>query len=362
MTIDKDSWKRVLVSPNVTVIFAIEKITKEALRVLLVINENGALLGVITDGDIRRHILKRGSLDVAVTEVMRKNPITALETECKDQLLVKMQNLNILHLPIIDSDNIVIGLETLNSLTAKTTHTNWIVFMAGGLGTRLHPLTLDSPKPLMKIGNKPILEILLENFISKGFVNFYFSVNYKANMIQDYFSDGKKWGVAIHYIHEDRRLGTVGSLNLLPAKPNEPFFVVNADIMTNLEFDKILEFHQYHIHNPIATVCVRQYENTIPYGVVNINPHDHCLLNIEEKPTHTYFVNAGIYILHPDVLYYFPDTAVHYDMPSLLSELVKKNKIVATFPIREYWLDVGSHANLSQAVDDYQKVFFNAMS
>lgn len=354
---NRDSWKRVLISPSTTVIYALEKIGKEALRALLVTDKNQHLLGVITDGDIRRHLLKHGSMDVAVTAVMNKNPKTALEIESRDQLLIKMQNLNILHLPIVDSNNKVVGLETLNSIIAKTQHTNWVVFMAGGLGTRLHPLTLDSPKPLMKIGNKPILEILLENFIRNGFVNFYFSVNYKATMIQDYFGNGEKWGISIHYIHEDQRLGTVGSLNLLPTKPNEPFFVVNADIMTNLNFDQILEFHQYHVHNPIATLCVRQYENTIPYGVVNINPHDHCLLSIEEKPTRAYFVNAGIYILNPSVLDYFPKENIFYDMPNLLTELVKTNKNVATFPIREYWLDVGSHENLSQAVDDYQKVF-----
>lgn len=354
---DRDSWKRVLISPEVTVISAIEKMDKEGLRVLLIVDPSHTLLGVVTDGDVRRHLLKHGSLEVPIHEIMNKKPIVASQLENKDQLLRKMQHLDMLHLPIVDDENKVVGLETLNHLTEIKKRNNLVIFMAGGLGTRLHPLTLDFPKPLVKIGNKPILEILLENFISNGFHRFYFSVNYKASMIQDYFGYGEKWGVDIRYIHEDEALGTVGSLNLIPEKLNHTFFVVNADIMTNLNFNQILEFHQYHLHNPIATVCVRQYQNTIPYGVVKIDSKNHNLTAIEEKPTHSYFVNAGIYILNPAVLDYFPEKNTFYDMPTLLLELSKKNEFVATFPIREYWLDVGSHENLSQAIGDYHKVF-----
>ncbi len=357
MSINKDNWQRILISPDISVISAIEKIDKEALRILLVVDAEHVLLGVVTDGDIRRHLLKHGSLDAPVHEMMGKNPKVGLETQDKDQLLMKMQNLNILHLPIVDSGNKVVGLETLNHLTAKKQHNNSVIFMAGGLGTRLHPLTLDFPKPLVKIGNKPILEILLENFIGRGFQHFYFSVNYKATMIQDYFGFGEKWGVHIEYLQEDCALGTVGSLRLLPSAPLLPFFVVNADIMTNLDFDRILEFHQYHLHQPIATICVRQYENRIPYGVMSIDPDRHNLINIQEKPVHSFFVNAGIYVLNPEVLQYFPNNNCFYDMPSFLLELIKKDKFVATFPIREYWLDVGSHESLSQAIFDYQRVF-----
>ncbi len=357
MTINKDSWQRILISQNDSVIFAIEKIDKEALRVLLVVNENNILLGVVTDGDIRRHLLKHGKLDASVRDIMNKNPKLAFETETREQLLIKMQNLNILHLPIVDANHKVVGLETLNHLSAKKQYDNPVIFMAGGLGTRLHPLTLNFPKPLVKIGNKPILEILLENFISQGFIHFYFSVNFKADMIQEYFGSGERWGVDIQYIYEDQALGTVGSLNLLPSNPNLPFFVVNADIMTNLNFDQILDFHESNFHKPIATVCVRQYQNTIPYGVVQIDRKQHNLLGIHEKPTQSYFVNAGIYILDPVVLNHLPKKNTFYDMPMLLLELVQNNQFVATFPIREYWLDVGSHANLSQAIDDYEKVF-----
>lgn len=354
---DGYAWKRVLVSPEDTLISAIEKMDKEGLQILLVADVAGVLLGVVTDGDVRRHLLKHGSLTAPVSCVMNQHPKTARENENRDQLLMKMQNWHVLHLPIVNEQNQVVDLETLDHLTAKRQHENWVVFMAGGLGTRLHPLTLDYPKPLVKIGTKPILEILLENFIANGFRHFYFSVNYKATMIEDYFGHGEKWGVEIRYIHEDEALGTVGSLKLLPEKPTLPFFVVNADIMTNLNFEQILDFHQFHLHHPIATVCVRQYQNTIPYGVVKIDSQDHNLTGIEEKPTHAYFVNAGIYILNPAILSFLPENKVFYDMPTLLLDMVKQNQFVATFPIREYWLDIGSHENLTQAIFDYQKIF-----
>lgn len=357
MTINKDSWKRVLVSPNHTVISAIEKIDQEALQILLVVDEQDVLLGVITDGNIRRHLLKHGSLDAPVCEIMNSNPKTASEFEGKDQLLIKMQQYGILHLPIVDSDRKVIGLETLNHLSVKKQYKNPVIFMAGGLGTRLHPLTLDYPKPLVKIGNKPILEILLENFIMQGFSNFYFSVNYKAEMIQQYFKNGERWGVEIQYVYEDQALGTVGGLSGISEKPILPFFVVNADIMTNLNFAQILDFHVFHNESPIATMCVRQYQNTIPYGVVQIDQHYHNLLDIHEKPTQSYFVNAGIYVLNPDVLNFFARKNTYCDMPTLLTSLVKQNHFVATFPIREYWLDVGSHENLTRAIDDYERIF-----
>ena len=357
MTIRSDDWRRILIAPNCQVMTAIEKIDQEGLRVLIVVDANDNLLGVVTDGDIRRHLLRCSDLSVPVREIMNKQPKFATETSTKSQLLTQMQQLNILHLPILNKMNQVVGLETLNSLTEKKHLDNWVVFMAGGLGTRLHPLTLDFPKPLVKIGSKPMLEILLENFIENGFHHFYFSVNYKADLIKNHFADGEKWGVEIRYLQEENALGTVGSLNLLPALPSKPFFVVNADIMTNLKFDQILEFHQFHANHPLATVCVREYENTIPYGVMHIDRQHHGLMCIDEKPTHRYFVNAGIYVLNPEIFDHLPIKKAYYDMPNLLDTLVKNKKFVATFPIREYWLDIGSHENLSRATLDYEKIF-----
>jgi len=356
----KQDWRSVLIDINTTVLSAINQMTIGASRILLVVDQEMHLLGVITDGDIRRHLLKQASLEATVEQVMRKNPVTAYLSENKDQLLQKMHNMGILQLPIMDEENHVVGLETLESLLAKKSRENWVIFMAGGLGKRLHPLTIDCPKPLLKVGNKPILEISLENFIQCGFKNFYISVNYKAEMIRNYFGSGEKWGVQINYIEENTALGTAGSLSLLPAIPSQPFFVINADILTNINFGHIIDFHHEQKSKPYATLCIRLHQNTIPFGVVQINELDHRLLKIEEKPTKDYFVNAGIYILDPRSLQHLIFNA-YCDMPTFLMQLTKENLPVGTFPIREYWLDIGHHDNLTQASSDYLEVFSNLL-
>ncbi|MDP1574193.1 MAG: nucleotidyltransferase family protein [Coxiellaceae bacterium] len=354
---DKNAWKDVLVSPEMTVIATLESISKSALQIALVVDEKQCLLGVVTDGDVRRHLLSQGKLDEPVLRIMNKNPAVGTLADTKEYLLIKMKNKNILHLPIVDDNRRVIGLELFSCLTNKNKRENWVIFMAGGLGTRLHPLTLDYPKPLVKIWNKTILELLLENFIQNGFYRFYFSVNYKAQMIEAYFGNGERWGVEIRYLHEERASGTIGSLQLLQEKPEQSFFVLNADIVTNLNFSCILDFHKNNNQNPIATMCVRQYDNRIPYGVVKVDDRYHYLLDIEEKPIRSYFINAGIYILEPTILECFPKNQEYLDMPNLLLHLVGQKKCVSTFPIQEYWLDIGSHENLMQATNDYQRIF-----
>ena len=226
--------------------------------------------------------------------------------------------------------------------------------MAGGLGTRLRPLTNDCPKPLLKIGSKTVLEILLENFIEQGFHHFYFAINYKGQLIKDYFGDGSRFGVTIRYLQEQERLGTAGALSLLPEVPHLPLLVMNADLITKVNFQQLLNFH--HEHHAEATICVREYKQVVPYGVVHISQEDYQLLDIKEKPEHTLFVNAGIYVLNPSLLQYVPKH-VHYDMPDLLTSIVKNKYFVATFPIREYWLDIGRLEDLQKAHQDYDEVF-----
>src|SRR3990167_6060901 len=350
------NWKNILISKNTNILSAIEHMDKEALRILLVVDDRQRLLGIITDGDIRRYLLKQGNLNNSVEYVMNHNPITVSLTENQDQLLMKMHSKGILHLPVVDDENRVIGLETFDHILTKHTRENWVIFMAGGMGKRLHPLTVDCPKPLLTISDKPISEILLENFIKSGFKNFYFSVNYKAEMIRNYYGSGARWGIHIEYIEENTALGTAGSLSLLPVRPDKPFFVVNADILTNINFGHILYFHQEQESKPQATLCVRQHQNTIPFGVVNINRVDHRLINIEEKPTQDYFINAGIYILEPEALQYLSFNS-YCDMPNFLTQLAKKGLNVGTFPIREYWLDIGHQDSLARAGSDYLEVF-----
>lgn len=352
----KHDWKKVLISPDIKVMSAIEQLDASGLRILLVVNQAQHLLGVITDGNIRRYLLKHGNLDVQANEVMNANPVSASAHYKREKLLSIVRDAKILQLPLVDNSKKVVGLETLDSLANPEEKENWVMFMAGGLGKRLHPLTLDCPKPLLKIGEKPILEILLENFIKHGFRKFYFSINYMGEMIREYFGSGDKWGVEIRYVEEKNALGTAGSLSLLPEIPNEPFFVVNADILTNVNFDIILDYHTTNPNQSLATVCVRQHESTIPFGVVHIDDQDCGLTDVEEKPTKSYFVNAGIYVVSPEALQYL-NYNNYCDMPTFLLKLVEQKKHVGTFPIREYWLDIGHHDNLMRAASDYLEVF-----
>lgn len=353
---DRALWKEILISPSLQLIAAMRLLNSSALRILFVVDETQHLIGVITDGDLRRYLLKHGNLDATVAHAMNRHPKIASVVESRDQMLVKMQRLKILQLPIVDEEKKVVGLETLSDLSVQLFRDNVIIFMAGGLGERLRPLTKNCPKPLLQVGNKPILEILLENCIKSGFRNFYFSVNYKADMIRTYFGSGEKWGVNIQYVEETEKLGTAGSLSLLPTIPAKPFFVVNADILTNMNFDTILRFHESNATPAIATVCVRQQQSTIPYGVVDIHNKNFCLVDIQEKPTRSFFINAGIYVLNPEVLTHLKYND-YSDMPNFLVELVKKNFHIATFPICEYWLDVGHHETLSRADAEYREVF-----
>jgi NDP-sugar pyrophosphorylase family protein len=224
--------------------------------------------------------------------------------------------------------------------------------MAGGLGERLKPLTNETPKPLIRIGDKPILETVLTGFIKAGFSRFFISVNYKAEMIQDFFRDGSKWGVEISYLHEKKRLGTAGALSLLPQRPDRPFFVMNGDLLTTVNFEHMLKYHSEH--QAFSTVCVREHSVTVPFGVVELD--DHRLISIREKPTHKYFVNAGVYLLDPGVLD-FIDGNEAVDMPMLIERTIAKDKTSVVFPLREYWIDVGRVDDLQRASEEFQRIF-----
>jgi NDP-sugar pyrophosphorylase family protein len=309
---------------------------------------------MVTDGDIRRCILKNMDLNDPISAIMNTSPTSSLASEPKEVMLGKLKKHSIYHLPLVDNHNCVIGFETIDGLLATTKKSNLIMVMAGGLGKRLHPLTEDCPKPLLKVAGRPVLEILLTNFIKAGFRRFCFAVNYKSQRIKDYFGEGERWGANISYLQENDRLGTAGALSLLPQPPQEAFFVINADVVTNIDFQCLLEYHQESQVD--ATLCIREHEQTVPFGVVQRDEHTQHLINIVEKPVKQFFVSAGIYILEPHLLSMLKSN-VYCDMPDLLTSCVKQDYRVATFPIREYWLDIGRHEDLQRADSDYEKVF-----
>lgn len=345
-------WKNVLISPETTIIKAIEIIDAGSLQIALVVDSSNKIVGTVSDGDVRRAILKGCDLDNPVSEIMFTEPTVASCHESRDAILAIMKSKQLRQIPLVDQNGCIVGLDVWDELISIQERDNIVVLMAGGLGTRLGELTKDCPKPLLRVGNKPVLETILENCIEYGFKHFYIAVNFKADMVKEYFGDGSRWGVEVKYIEEKKRLGTAGALGLLPVISSLPMLVMNADVLTKINFKHLMAFHEEH--KSIATMCVREYEFQVPFGVVQLD--NHRLMNILEKPVHQFFVNAGIYVLNPEVVSMVP-TNEYFDMPALFDKLIEKQLETAAFPIREYWLDIGRKADFERANGDYAEVF-----
>jgi len=342
----------IIVKESTSILEALKIIDKSSKQIALIVDNKKKLLGTISDGDIRRAILKNISLNDPIKNIYSKTPIVANVNNSKEEILNICRSKKIHQIPIIDEKGNLIGLEILDELISKEIKLNKVVLMVGGLGTRLRPLTKNIPKPMLKVGNKPILQTIVEKFSHYGYKNIVMCVNYKLNIIQDYFGDGSKFGVNIDYILEDKRMGTAGGLGLIDEKLTEPFFVMNADLLTNVNFDHLYDFHV--TNNSMATMCVQDYDFKVPYGVVNVENTK--ILSIEEKPTQKYFVNAGIYMLSPDCLKYIPHNQF-YDMPTLFEKLISENENVISFPLREYWLDIGHIDEYEKANEEFDDVF-----
>ncbi len=345
-------WKSTLIAPDASLREAIQTIDNGSLQIALVVDSERRLLGTVTDGDLRRAILRGFGLDQPVQAIMNKRPTVARAEHDMAQVLADMRRKQIHRVPVVDDSGRVIGVELLEELIRPAERDNWVVLMAGGLGSRLRPLTDDRPKPMLRVGNKPLLETIIENFVEQGFHRFFISVNYMAEMIKDHFADGSRWGAPIQYLEEDRKLGTAGALSLLPKSPSAPFLVMNGDLLTKVDFRHLLDFH--HEHRAQATMCVREYDFQVPYGVVRLDGQR--IAGIDEKPVHRFFVNAGIYVLEPEALHRVPrDT--FFDMPSLFEKLIADGRDTAAFPIREYWLDIGQLADYDRANGEFSGVF-----
>ncbi|MDO8463827.1 MAG: nucleotidyltransferase family protein [Gallionella sp.] len=346
------AWKEVLVLPETSIREAIRVLDKSAKQIVLVVDKRNHLLGTVTDGDIRRSILTGMPLDDPIQKIMNSDPTVATIDESRESILAVMQRTGLHHIPLVNEHRRVLGLETLDDLIQSRIRENWVVLMAGGLGSRLSPLTDECPKPMLKVGNKPLLETILENFIEYGFHRFYISVNYMADVVKSYFGDGSRWGVHIDYLQENQRLGTAGALSMLPEKPTEALLVMNGDLLTKVNFKQLLDFHVEH--HAQATMCVREYDFQVPYGVVKIDTHR--ITSIDEKPIQRFFINAGIYVLEPEVLDLIPSNT-YFEMPLLFNTLIEHQKETAVFPIREYWLDIGQLSDYDRANGEFMRVF-----
>lgn len=333
---------------------ALQIIDSEGLQIALVIDENNTLLGTITDGDIRRGILKGIDLHDSVETIMFKTPTIAYLHNTKEEIINICSLKKIHQIPIVDENNKIVSIEILDDLLKPKVRINKVVLMVGGLGTRLRPLTENTPKPMLHVGGKPILQTIVEKFANYGFVNIVMCIGYKSKIIQDFFGDGSRFGVNIEYVLENKRMGTAGALSLLSneQKPKEAFFVMNGDLLTNANFEHLLTFHESN--NAQATMCVREYDFQVPYGVVDVENGQ--VKKIIEKPTHSFFVSAGIYMLSSEVLKEIPEDEF-YDMPTLFEKLIDQKRNTLSFPIREYWLDIGRIEEYEKANNEYHKVF-----
>ena len=346
------SDKHPTLTPEDSVHQAIQMLEAEATKIVLVVNTDRRLLGTVTDGDIRRAILRRVGLEDSISLAMNVSPVVAKQSDSSETVMALMKSHFVRQMPILDEDGRVVGLETISRLAEAQNRENMVLLMAGGFGKRLMPLTESSPKPMVEVGSRPILETIVKSLANKGFRKICISVHYKADDIMNHFGDGSALSVNITYIQENEALGTAGALRLLPERPTAPFLVMNADILTKVNFEQLLEFHTETAAK--GTICVREYDFTLPYGIVEIDEHK--FTGIVEKPVHKFLVNAGIYVLDPSALDCVPTEGI-FDMPKLFESLHKRADQVVVFPITEYWTDIGRLEDLERARSDYDSVF-----
>ncbi|MBT3549250.1 MAG: NTP transferase domain-containing protein [Gammaproteobacteria bacterium] len=322
---------------------AIKHLEKCDIKIIVIVDSDKKILGTITDGDIRRALLKEISLDSKCALIMNSNPHYSKINEIdKINRIIQVSKKSVV---IVDNENKVIGIES--SIKPHLNMRNQVIVMAGGKGTRLEPLTLDTPKPLLMIKEKPILHRIIDSLVSYGLIDIYISVLYKADHIVNYFNNGEGFNARIDYLKESKPLGTAGCLKLFKKyMNNEPIIVINGDVLTSINYDRLLDFHKKSKKS--ITICSAKYEIPLEYGTLNIKDGD--LISLEEKPVKEYFVNAGIYIINPSVITNLEEKE-RFDMTDLL-EIYIKTKSVAVFPMHEQWIDIGNHKDYKKANEE----------
>jgi len=342
------SFEDTIISPKSTIREAMRELNNSSLRIVLVCNSSMKLLGTVTDGDIRRGLLGKCNMDDPIEKVMNTAPKTVKGQYSRQQCMEIMDTYDLLALPVVDDQNYLISLETLHQVLQPDKRDNPVFIMAGGFGTRLRPLTDNCPKPMLHVGDKPMLEHLINQFRALGFHDFYISTHYMPEVIQEHFGDGRQWNISITYVHEDSPLGTGGALGLLPRSlPELPLIMMNGDVLTKINFDELLEHHE--LNGLDATMCVRELEYKISYGVVESD--DGLITNMVEKPTYRYHINTGIYVLSRECVFSVqPNTEI--DLPTLLKQRMDINKKVGIYTTHEYWLDIGQMADYQKAQED----------
>lgn len=340
--------ERVIVSGDLALGRAIEQLDHAGTGILLLCDAERHLVATCTDGDIRRAILRGVSMDIACIAIANHQPLVAHAPIAPLEALHLMDHgkqVVINQLPVLDENERVVNLILRSDLTRHVESFSAVI-MAGGAGTRLRPLTETLPKPLLPVGERPVMEHILEQMRQSGIERVNVTTHYLSEKIEAHFGDGSAFGVRLNYVTEDRPLGTAGGLGLFPP-PKETLLVINGDILTNVDFRTMLAFH--HEHNAALTVGVRPHLYTVPYGVVDTDGAE--VRGIREKPEIQFLTNAGIYLLEPFVYDYIPN-GERFDMPELIQALIENGQRVVSFPIIEYWLDIGQHADYERAQSD----------
>lgn len=344
--------KKMTVQADACLRRVMEVIDSGARQIALVTDDDGILIATVTDGDLRRGLLKGLGLDAPVSEVMHRTPTTLLMGASAASAQRLMRERGLAHIPVVDPEGRLVALALRDGLTRVEPRSTRVVLMAGGLGMRLRPLTETMPKPMIPVGEKPLLERIVTRFQDQGFSRFTLSLNYLGHVIRDHFGDGSALGMQIDYVEETKRMGTGGALSLLPHRPDEPFVVMNGDILTTTSFGAMIDFHNET--GAAVTICAREFNMQVPYGVLNTDGTT--LVSMEEKPMHKHLVNAGIYALSPLVFEHIVDGEA-LDMPDLIDRVKDAGHKVSVFPVREYWMDIGRIEDLDRARAEYETVF-----
>jgi dTDP-glucose pyrophosphorylase len=335
------------VPPGTSIRLTLEAITKNGRQVALVTDADDRLLGIVTDGDVRKALLRGASLDAPVGPSMNAAPITGRAGLARGAATELMRARAIRHLPLVDAAGRLTDVVFLDDVLARVPLPAAAVIMAGGMGTRLRPLTEETPKPLLRVGGRPLIEILIERLERSGIGRVLVAVHHKSDMIREALGDGSRFGVQLSCLDEPERLGTIGALTLIRPRPAEPFFVINADILTKCDFRAMWEFHR--AEGARMTVGVSLHQVDIPYGEFTL--HGTRISRVEEKPRKEFPVNAGIYLLDPSLIDLIPP-GQYFDATDLIRACLERDLPVSAYLIREYWLDVGRHDDLRRADRD----------
>lgn len=344
MKLFEKNWRHATLYADTTISEVIQNLNEVSIKIVLIVNKDGKLVGTISDGDLRRGLLNGLHMNSPISSIIHRTPLV-VPPELSRELVMQLMIANkIQQIPVVDEFHNIVDLHLWDEITTSPTRPNFMVIMAGGMGTRLRPHTQNCPKPLLKVAGKPMLEHIIERAKLEGFNHFVLAIHYLGHMIENYFGDGERLGVRIDYLREKSPLGTAGALGLFELKPGAPFVVTNGDVITDIRYGEMLDFHVRH--NATATMAVRVHEWQHPFGVVQIKGLE--IVGFEEKPINLSHINAGVYVLDPLALNYL-EIGMHCDMPTLFEKLQADSKRTVAYPMHEPWLDVGRPSDLQIA-------------